>query len=122
MTRATDIGSAAEDFVSGRLQRNGYVVIDRNWRVRGGEIDIVALDGDTLVFVEVKARHGERGGIAEDAVDARKLGRLLRAAELYIVAHPRHIDRLWRVDVVAVTLSPDGAVRRYSHVENLTLE
>ena len=122
MARPTNVGNAGESFVAGRLERNGYRVIDRNWRIRGGELDIVALDGDVLVFVEVKVRTGDRVNIAEEAVDARKLGRLLRAAEMYVEAHPEHLDRLWRVDLIAVTLSPDGFVRRYNHVENLTLE
>lgn len=122
MARSTDAGNAAEAFVAGRLARSGYTIIERNWRVRGGEIDIVALDGDTLVFVEVKARTGELAGGAEDAVDARKLGRLLRAAEMFVESHPEHLERLWRIDVVAITLAPGGVVRRYNHFENLTLE
>ncbi|MDQ3549072.1 MAG: YraN family protein, partial [Chloroflexota bacterium] len=69
MARTTDAGNAGESFVVGRLQRAGYRIIDRNWRIRGGEIDIVALDGETLAFVEVKARTGERVGYAEDAID-----------------------------------------------------
>ncbi len=122
MARTTDAGNAGEAFVTDRLQRAGYRIIDRNWRIRGGEIDIVALDGETLVFVEVKARTGERVGYAEDAVDARKLTRLMRAAEMYVEAYPEHSDRVWRVDFVAITLSVGGVVRRYSHNENLTLE
>ncbi len=122
MSRTTDAGNAAESFVAGRLQRAGWDILDRNWRTRGGELDIVALDNGVLVFVEVKVRTGARFNVAEDALDARKLGRLLRAAELYVEAHSEHVDRIWRVDIVAVTLSPSGAVQRYSHVENLTLE
>lgn len=108
--------------MAGRLERAGYRILDRNWRVRGGELDIVALDGETLVVVEVKVRTGERFGYAEESVDARKLARLMRAAEMYIGVHPEHVDRVWRVDVVAVTLSASGVVQRYSHVENLTGE
>lgn len=122
MARTTEAGNAGEAFVAGRLERAGYHIVDRNWRIRGGELDVVALDGETLVFVEVKVRTGERVGVAEDSLDERKLGRLLRAAEMYVEAHPEHIDRLWRVDFVAITLSADGVVRRYSHVENMTLE
>lgn len=122
MARTTDAGNAGEAFVAGRLERAGYRVVNRNWRVRGGELDIVALDGETLVFVEVKVRTGERIGFAEDTLDARKLGRLMRAAQLYVEAHQEHIDRVWRVDFVAITLSQGGVVRRYSHIENVTLE
>lgn len=122
MARTTEAGNAGEAFVAGRLERAGYRIVDRNWRIRGGELDIVALDGETLVFVEVKVRTGERIGVAEDSLDSRKLGRLLRAAEMYVESHLEHVDRLWRVDFVAITLSVDGVVRRYSHVKNVTLE
>jgi putative endonuclease len=122
VARATDAGNAGESFVAGRLERAGYRVVERNWRIRGGEVDIVALDGEILVFVEVKVRTGERLGVAEDTLDARKLGRLMRAANMYVEVHPEHIDRVWRVDFVAITLSKNGVVRRYSHVENVTLE
>lgn len=108
--------------MAGRLERAGYRIIERNWRIRGGEIDIVALDSEILVFVEVKVRTGERIGFAEDALDERKLSRVMDAAEQYIYRHPDHQERLWRVDFVAVTLSPTGIVRRYSHIENVTLD
>ena len=122
MARATEVGNAGEAFVAGRLERAGYRILDRNWRVRGGELDIVALDGAILVFVEVKVRTEGRVTVAEETLDARKLGRLMMAAEMYVAAHPELLDRLWRVDFVAITLSAGGVVRRYSHVENVTLE
>lgn len=122
MSRTTEAGNAAEAFVARRLRRAGYEIVDRNWRVRGGELDIVAIDGEILVFVEVKVRSGERFNVAEDALDARKLNRLMLAAELYVGAHPEHVDRVWRVDFVAITLATDGVVKRYSHSENVTLE
>jgi putative endonuclease len=122
MARTTEAGNAAEAFVAGRLCRAGYDILDRNWRVRGGELDIVAIDREVLVFVEVKARTGERFSVAEEALSLRKLNRLMLAAELYVEAHPELIDHVWRVDFVAITLSADGAVERYSHVENVTLE
>jgi putative endonuclease len=121
VARATDTGNAGEAFVAGRLERAGYRILDRNWRIRGGELDIVALDGEILVFVEVKVRSGGFA-VAEESLDVRKLQRLMTTAELYVDVHPEHIDRLWRLDFVAITLSTDGVVRRYSHLENLTLE
>ena len=122
MARTTEAGNAGESFVAGRLERAGYRIVARNWRIRGGEIDIVALDGEILVFVEVKVRTGERVGYAEDALDERQLSRVMDAAEQYLYRYPDHQERLWRVDFVAITLSPTGAVRRYSHIENVTLE
>jgi putative endonuclease len=120
VTRQTETGSAGEAFVAGRLERAGYRILDRNWRVRGGELDLVALDGETLVFVEVKVRSGGSYTTAEDSLDWRQLNRLMVAAERYVQQHEEHYDRVWRVDLVAVTLSRDGAVRRYNHYQNLT--
>ena len=123
MSRTTaDAGSAGEAFVAGRLRRAGYQILDRNWRARGGELDIVALDGDVLVFVEVKVRRGSSVTDAEETVDTRKLRRLLLAGELYVEAHQELADQVWRVDLVAITLDASGVVRRYTHIENLTLE
>lgn len=120
-TRA-EIGAAGEAFVAGRLARAGYTVLDRNWRTRGGELDIVALDGDVVVFVEVRVR-AARGPIhPAETVDARKLTRLLLAAERWFEAHPEHQDRFWRIDVVAVTLAADGRIVDYLHEQNLSLE
>jgi putative endonuclease len=118
----TDAGRAAEAFVAGRLARRGFTIIERNFQVRGGELDIVALDGDELVFVEVRARTGERHGLAAESVDTRKLRFLLRSAAIYVARRPEHQDRVWRVDLVAITLDPRGVIENYEHFENLTLE
>ena len=96
---------AAEDYLSGK----GFRVLDRGWRTRFGEVDLVALDGDTLVFVEVKARSSGAFGPAEAAVHARKQGRIARAALAYL--QRRRHDGPVRFDVVAFQ---DGAVR---HIE-----
>lgn len=115
-------GSAAERYVAGRLQRDGYRVLESNWRTRYGEIDIVAVQNDVLVFVEVRARTGSRLGHAEESVSRRKLDRVMNAALAYIEQHPEYADQFWRVDLVAVTLDPTGAVQRFRHFENITLD
>ena len=119
MPRRAETGAAGEAYVAGRLAREGYAVIARNWRVPGGELDIVALDGEILVFVEVRVRSGERVIAAEETVDDAKLERIFTAAEAFIEAHSEHHDRIWRVDFVAITLTQDGVVRRYTHMQNL---
>ncbi len=90
---------AAADYVLGL----GWQVLDRNWRCAGGELDIIARDGEEIVFVEVKAR---RGVPAEDAfarVDRRKQASLALAAGEYLDTHGLS-DASWRIDVIAVTL------------------
>ncbi len=112
------LGDAGERLAERRLIELGWTVIDRKWRIRGGEIDLVALDGDVLVIVEVKTRRGRSRGTAEESVDARKAARLLVLGEQYVAQHPEHVDRFWRVDLMAITLSSAGKVERVNHVQN----
>jgi putative endonuclease len=103
------LGRTGEDAAAAFLSRKGYTILDMNFRLAFGEIDIVALDGDAVVFVEVKTR---RGAGALEAVDARKQRRLVRLAAAYL-AFNGLVERPARFDVVAVT--GDGAC---THVEN----
>jgi putative endonuclease len=107
MAEPQRLGTRAEGLVAGHLESLGWRVRERNWRCRHGELDIVAEDGRTLVFVEVKARSSRRRGAPEEAVDARRRSRLARAAGEYLAAHSL-LERPCRFDVAAVE---DGAVR-----------
>ncbi len=84
-----------------RLRLKGYRIEARNWRCRLGEIDIVAWDRDTLVFVEVKTRSGSSAGAPEEAVTAAKQRRLVALARAYLVER-RGEPPACRFDVVAV--------------------
>ncbi len=108
---AVERGSWGEDLAICALEAHHYVVVGRNWRCRAGEIDIVARDGETWVFVEVKLRQGESHGLPEEAVTPSKQNRLLQAVEMYFDAHNLH-DVPSRIDVVAISLGPSGKVRR----------
>ncbi len=112
------LGDAGERLAERRLLDLGWTVIDRKWRVRGGEIDLIALDGDVLVFVEVKTRRGGHRGTAEEAVDDRKAARLLLLGDQYLAEHQDHVDRFWRVDLIAITLGITGTVERVTHIRN----
>ena len=112
------LGDAGERLAERRLVGLGWTIVERKWRVRGGEIDLIALEGDELVFVEVKTRRGNSQGTAEEAVDERKAARLLALGERYIGEHPEHAERFWRVDVVAITIDRRGAIERVSHLRN----
>lgn len=115
-------GAAAEAYVAKRLEREGYQILDRNWFGRVGELDIVALQDDVLVFVEVRVRRDMRGGYADEAINGRKLSNLIAAGQRYIQMNPSHEDRFWRIDFVAITLDERGTMKRYHHYENLTLD
>jgi putative endonuclease len=106
--RRRAIGEYGERLAARELQRAGCAVLDRNWRCREGELDIVARDGGVLVVCEVKSRSSDAYGSAVEAITPEKAARLRRLAELWMVAH-RVSAASVRVDVVAVTLRPRGA-------------
>lgn len=107
--RAKDaVGRYGENVAASYLTAAGWQVVDRNWRGRAGELDIVALHGDELVVVEVKTRSGDGFGHPAEAVTAAKLARLRRLAGEWLAAHDLH-PRSVRVDVVAVRTARRGA-------------
>lgn len=84
----TTSGAAAEALVAGWLSQRGLKVVERNFRVRGGEIDLICRDGKTLVFVEVRLRRNANYGGAAASITASKRQRLLLAAQHYLLKHP----------------------------------
>lgn len=107
MPRAsTELGRAAEEYARRYLERAGLELIERNYRCRGGEIDLVMRDGGSLVFVEVRMRNDHRFGDAVESVDRRKQQRLVVAARHYLAYH-RLGDRPCRFDLVALRLQGD---------------
>lgn len=79
---------------------------------------LVTLDGDMLVFVEVKTRRGERAGRADDAVSPAKRSRFLASAEWFLTNHPEHQDRIWRCDLVAIAIDATTGVATVRHYPN----
>jgi putative endonuclease len=110
------LGNAGERLAERFLTARNWTMLDRKWRGDGGEIDLVALDGDVLVIVEVKTRRGRARGAAEEGVDDVKAQRLLSLGEQYVASHPEHEERFWRVDLIAITLDLHGAVERITHI------
>ena len=94
-------GKKAEDLAFQLLKQNGYKILERNFRSRFGEIDIVAQDKDTLVFVEVKARSNRNFGLPEEAVTPSKLRKIQKTAEYYSLTHAEFPQKL-RIDVVSL--------------------
>jgi putative endonuclease len=120
--RRRRLGQVAEGVVADRLAAAGWTPLERNARTRYGEIDIVALDGRTLVFVEVKAgREGSAFGPERPvlAVDSRKQRRIRRLAAAWM-AERRDIPRYdeIRFDAVGVSFYRSGRIADYEHIEN----
>lgn len=114
-----ETGKKGEDLAVDYLQHHGYKIIERNFQKRYGEIDIVAQEGDTLVFVEVKTRRGSKFGSAVESVSPWKLKTLVRSCYFYKSLHSELPEAL-RVDLVAVDLIPDGGVEKIELVKNIT--
>ena len=102
------LGRQGEQLAVDFLTEAGLTVLGRNWRCADGEIDIVALDGRTLVVCEVKTRSGVRFGSPLEAVTGLKAGRLRRLAVLWVRAHGLVFDQI-RIDVVGVLRAASGA-------------
>lgn len=103
-----DLGKRGEDLAAKYLQRLGYRIIARRERVLRGDLDIIALDDRTVVFVEVRTRSDTLHGHPAETIDGRKQRRIATLANAYIRRH-RLEDCRVRIDVVTVTLTgPDG--------------
>ena len=103
------LGKSGEDLACDALAARGYAVLDRRYRTRAGEIDIVAMDRGLLVFVEVKTRQSTRCGAPVEAVTRAKRRRIVLMASDYL-ARRRPRAEGCRFDVVSVTLDPGGRV------------
>lgn len=104
------LGREGEAQAERHMAGQGYRIVARNARADGVEIDLVAVRGNLVVFVEVKTRRTRRQGPAEEAVDRRKQARLVHGARAWLAAHGRPGLRA-RFDVIAVEPGPDGALR-----------
>ncbi len=100
-------GRRGEDWAARYLQRNGYRIVERNLRARIGEIDLIAQEGRTLCFVEVKTRSSTRFGWPEEAVTPGKRQKIIRLAQWYMRRHPAQPGTAIRFDVLSI-LSTEG--------------
>ena len=122
MTRARrDLGAFGERVAAAHLEAKGYRIRQRNYRTREGEVDIIAEDASTLAFVEVRTRRGDALGSPAESITAAKAAHILAAAQAYIQAHDGcPADQ--RIDVIAVSLAPDGRVLAVEHIEGAVEE
>ncbi len=104
------------------LEAQGYALLATNYRCRWGEVDIVARQGQELVFVEVKTRRGSDFGIPEESITPAKAQHLAATAQDYLQTQLQPSDAAnasWRIDLVSVHLDKNGKLQRISHLENV---
>ena len=120
MAAKDDLGRAGEERAARYLSDIGYVIVDRNWRCRQGEIDIVAVTGEHLAVVEVKTRRTTSYGHPFEALDARKVRRLWRLAHAWISAHAEMARGLSvRIEAVGL-IGPDPETALLEHLRDLS--
>ena len=115
MAAHNELGRWGEDVAANYLLRKGYTIIERDWRSGHRDLDIIACDGETVVFVEVKTRRNRLFADPEWAVDYQKLRNLKQAANHYIKFHG--IDQEVRFDVITVVGTPDNEPE-IEHIED----
>lgn len=108
-------GKLAEDLATDALKQKSYTIIERNFSNRFGEIDIIAKDKDTLVFVEVKAKIGAEFGHPEEMINKKKLSKVRHMATIYLNGNSVPC----RIDIIAIVLNPDNSLLRLSHYKNV---
>jgi len=106
-TTTTSKGTAAEDAALGFLSENGLRLVERNFRCKMGEIDLIMADGRTLVFVEVRLRSNPNHVSGAESITRQKIKRLLRTAEYYLLKHPPASGIDFRFDVISMGLEID---------------
>ncbi len=107
-------GQIGEDLAVRHLQNQGYHILERNWRYSHAEVDIIAMDGEILVFIEVKTRSNTHFGQPEDFVSTKQADRLAKVANVYM----EHIQHDWeiRFDIIAI-LHTDHTTAQINHIK-----
>lgn len=117
MTRARrELGAFGERVAAAHLEAKGYRIRERNFRTREGEVDIIADNRSTLVFVEVRTRRGNTLGSPAESITTAKASHILTAAQAYAQAH-QGCPPDQRIDVIAVSLAPDGRLLAVEHIQ-----
>lgn len=113
------IAVLGENYAVELLKKKGYRIVERNFRKRYGEIDIIAVKNKTLVFVEVKTRKSSRFGTPLEAITQRKIHELINTAQFYKLIH-QELPESMRIDAISVSLNSQNEIDRIEHVENIT--
>ena len=115
------MGILGEQLACDFLGKNGYQIIEKNFRCPGGEVDIVAQQQDTLVFVEVRTKRSRQFGSPEESITPAKMGKLRTVAAYYWQSRP-NLPESWRIDVVAIQINNRGRALRIELIENAVVD
>lgn len=111
-----EIGKMGEDIAAKYLESNGYAILERNYKARQGEIDIVARDGNELVFIEVKTRTNLQFGLPAEAVNETKQKHLISTAKYYL--YSKHLENEYvRLDVVEIYFNNESY--KINHIKQI---
>ena len=117
MSQHNEVGKIGEDLARRFLEKQGYKIIEQNYRTRYAEIDLVARKGKDLVFVEVRTKIGENFGTPEETINKKKMRKLLGNAIAYSAY--KKWDGPSRIDAICIVLKADYSVERLSHYESI---
>jgi putative endonuclease len=112
-----ETGIQGEKLACEFLGKNGYQIIEKNYRCPYGEIDIIARHNEFLVFVEVRTKTSGEFGTPEDSITPAKMERLSTLATYYGIEHD-DLPALWRIDVVAIEMNKQGNITRIELIED----
>lgn len=118
MATHNDTGKWGEDLAAAYLEKKGYTIVERDWKSGRRDIDIIALDGDVVVFVEVKTRRNRLFGDPEESVNYQKLQNLQQAISHYVKF--RHIRQEIRFDIISI-VGTIGTEPDIQHIQDVAL-
>ncbi len=111
-----ETGRYGETLAERYLIDAGYEIVAKNWRCAAGELDLIARQGETLVFVEVRTRRGAQSGSPEESITPAKQAKLTELAYTFLAENALE-DDAWRIDVIAIVLNWQNKVQRLNHIE-----
>ncbi len=117
MMKRRETGLRGEQLACDFLNKKGYKLVERNFRCPSGEVDIIAQQGNTLVFVEVRTKKGHNFGSPEESITPTKMEHLRNTAAYYRQNHDSFPES-WRIDVIAIEMNSRGQVERIEQIEN----
>lgn len=110
------LGDFGELAAAAYLRQQGYHLLERKWRCRRGEVDLIARQGNQVVFVEVRTRRTRFQGIAEESITNPKKVRLIDLAYCYLELHDLIDTTPWRIDIIAIVVGKHGQIIHLNHI------